>query len=94
MIVLVATALGSGIVTAIALAPISKLAALIVTPLVASLATVLAGATLAYRRTAHDDALLALDAQTDAMVAALKGVSAQPPSRAHSSAPARRTEAA
>ncbi|MGC5778718.1 hypothetical protein [Methylobacterium sp. NFXW15] len=90
MIVLVATALGSGIVTAVTLAPMSKLAALIVTPLVASLATVLAGAALAYRRTAYDDSLLALDAQTDAMVATLKSVSGQAPS----SAPARRTEAA
>lgn len=71
MVFLTATALGSGIITAVALAPISYLAALVATPLVASLATVLAGAVLAYRQTAHEALLLKLDVQTDAMVASL-----------------------
>ncbi len=76
MVFLAATALGSGIVTAVALAPISNLAALVATPLVASLATVLAGAALAHRRMAHEALLLKLGVQTDAMVASLTGATA------------------
>lgn len=74
MIFLAATALGSGVITAFVLAPVSKLAAIVVTPLVASLATVLAGAILAHRRTTYEAAVIELDMQTDAMVTALKGV--------------------
>lgn len=74
MIFLAATALGTGVIAALALAPISSLAAVVVTPLVASLATVLAGAVLAHRRTTYEAAIVELDVQTDAMVAALKGV--------------------
>lgn len=74
MIFLAATALGSGIVTAVTLAPVSSLAAIVTAPLVASLATVLAGVVLAHRRTADAAALLAMDAQTDTMVSALRSV--------------------
>lgn len=90
MVFLAATALGSGIITAVALTPVSPLAAFVATPLVASLATVLGGAALAYRRTVHEAVLLKLDAQTGAMVAALKGVAIQ----ADHSASSRGTEAA
>jgi hypothetical protein len=95
MVFLLATALSSGFLTAIALAPISKLAAVMVTPLVASVATGLAGAIIAYRSEADNVVTFDLDAQTDAMVEALRGVAHQAhPSATASTAPEKTHKAA
>lgn len=85
MIVLAATALGSGVITGIVLMPVSHLAALVAAPVVASLATVLAAAALARRSVTAEPSTLDLDARTDAMVAALRGIAgrAEPTSHPH-----------
>jgi hypothetical protein len=84
MIVLLAAALGSGLVTVALLAPISLLAAAIIAPLIASTAAVLACFLIAWRSTQEPSAIL-IDAQTDAMVASLRDVAHQAQGR--SSAP-------
>ena len=76
MLLIVAVAISSGLVTFTALSPFSLLAALITAPIVASTMAVLAGLLLSWRE-ASKTAFLDLDAQTDAMVTALRSV-AQP----------------
>jgi hypothetical protein len=77
MLLLVAVAIGSGLVTAVVLTPISALAALIIAPLIASMAAILACFAIAWQSTGGDHRGTALDAQTDAMVAALRDVAQQ-----------------
>lgn len=74
MIVLLAVAIGTGIVTAALLMPIGVMTAILVAPLAASLAVALAGLLMAWRITIRDRSQRALDAQTRAMVAALRSV--------------------
>lgn len=92
MIFLTATALGTGLMTAAVLAPVSYIAAAITSPLVASLATVLAGLLIAQRNTGVGAPALDLDGQADEMVAALKSVAVQAQTAA--SAPAASHKAA
>ncbi|GJE13804.1 MULTISPECIES: hypothetical protein [Methylobacterium] len=77
MLLLVAVAIGSGLVAAAILAPISLLAALIVAPLAGSFAAVLGCFAIAWRSTGSHRARPSLDAQTDAMVASLRGIAQQ-----------------
>ncbi len=77
MFVLLAAGIGTGLVTAALLIPVSLLAALIITPLVASTSALLACFLIAWRNTREDGRPQALDHQTDAMVAALRGVAGQ-----------------
>ncbi len=77
MIVLLAVALGTGFLAAIALFPLGAWAAAIGASLAASSATVLVGCFLAWRALRHDRHRRELDAQTGIMVAALRDVSEQ-----------------
>ncbi|SDM99536.1 hypothetical protein SAMN05216360_1059 [Methylobacterium phyllostachyos] len=74
MLILVAAALGGGLATAALLGPVSPLAALITAPFVASAMAVLASFLLAWRGSRETSVL---DAQTDAMVAALRTLTEQ-----------------
>lgn len=74
MIVLLAVALGTGIVTAVVLLPLGVLTALFAAPMAASLSVILAGSLMAWRSARHDRRTRDLDAQTVAMVAALRDV--------------------
>lgn len=74
MILLVAAAIGSGLVTAIVLAPLSPLAALLTAPLVASVATGLACLLIGWSSARDGRTVTVLDEQADAMVAALRVV--------------------
>lgn len=77
MLLLVAVAIGSGLVAAAILAPISVLAALVIAPLAGSIAAILACFVIAWRSTGDDRQRQSLDDQTDAMVAALRDVAQQ-----------------
>ena len=77
MVLLIAAALASGLTTAALLASISPLAALIIAPLMASAAAILASLLIAWRNTRDKRGSPALDVQTDAMVAALRDVAQQ-----------------
>ena len=72
MILLIAAAIGSGLVTAVVLAPLSPLAALLTAPLVASVATGLACLLIGWRSARAGGDVTVLDEQADAMVAALR----------------------
>jgi hypothetical protein len=74
MFVLIAVGISSGLLAAAVLAPVSLLAALIIAPLVSSAAAILACFLIAWRNTAETGTRLQLDAQTDAMVFALRDV--------------------
>ena len=74
MLFLVVAALGGGVATAALLGPVSPLAALITAPFVASAMAILASFLLAWRSGRETPAL---DAQTDAMVAALRTLTEQ-----------------
>ena len=89
MIVLVAAAIGSGLVTAVVLAPLSPLAALITAPLVASATAMLACLLIAWHSTRDTRDVSVLDERTDAMVAALREVADH--AKAVSPAPAEAT---
>lgn len=85
MILLIAAAMGGGLVTAAILAPLSPLAALITAPFVASAMAVLACLLIGWRSARNSQAMPVLDAQTDARVATLREVAQQAqttPSRA------------
>lgn len=77
MLLLVAVAIGSGLVTAAVLTPISVLAALIIAPLAASVAAILAGLLIAWRGAEGERQTRALNVQADAMVAVLRDVAQQ-----------------
>jgi hypothetical protein len=77
MLLLVAVAIGSGLTAAALLAPISILAALVIAPLVASTAAILACIVVVWRNTGDERRRRSLDGQTDAMVAALRDVAQQ-----------------
>lgn len=77
MLLLVAVAIGSGLVAAAILAPISVLAALIIAPLTASVAAIVACFIIAWRSTEGERQMKSFDVQTDAMVAALRDVAQQ-----------------
>ncbi|MGU3667878.1 hypothetical protein ACLBX9_27140 [Methylobacterium sp. A49B] len=77
MLLLVAVAIGSGLLAAVVLTPISALAALIIAPLIASMAAIVACFAIAWQSTGGGRQVKALDAQTDAMVAALRDVAQQ-----------------
>lgn len=74
MIVLLAVALVTGIVTAVILSPFGVLTAFLAAPLAASSAAALVGLLMAARIARHDRHKRALDVQTGAMVAALRDV--------------------
>jgi hypothetical protein len=86
---LVAAAIGSGLVTAIISAPLTPLAALLAPPMVASVATEFAYLLIGWRNTRDGRETLVLDGRTDAMVAALREAAqhaqATPPSFDHPS---------
>ena len=84
MLFLVVAALGGGVATAALLGPVSPLAALITAPFVASAAAVLASVLLVWRRSRDGRDRPILDAQADAMVAALRTLTDQ----ANAAAPA------
>ncbi len=84
MLVLVVAALGGGVATAALLGPVSPLAALITAPFVASAAAVLASFLMVWRGSRDGRDTPILDAQADAMVAALRTLTDQ----ANAAAPA------
>ncbi len=85
MLYLVAAAIVGGCATAAVLAPINLLTALIVAPVGASIATILACFPIAWLTARKRSRAVALDAQTDAMAAALRDVALQ--AKAASSTP-------
>ncbi|ACA15103.1 conserved hypothetical protein [Methylobacterium sp. 4-46] len=92
MFLLVFAALGGGLTTAVLMRDYGALGALLAAPLGGSACAVLAGLGLAMRRGPEAPTLPALDEQTDAMVAALREVSAR--SGASGTAPGERRGAA
>ena len=74
MFVLIAVGISSGLLAAAALAPVSFLAAVVIAPLISSATAILACFLIAWRNTAETGQPLQLDAQTDAMVVALRDV--------------------
>ena len=77
MIVMMAAAVLSGLATAVILAPISALAALIIAPLAASTFAILACLLVAWRSSRDDLGPPDCEARTDAMVAVLRQVTQQ-----------------
>lgn len=77
MLLVVAAALGGGVATAALLGPISPLAALITAPFIASATALLASFLVAWRRSRDAWEAPIPDAQTDAMVAALRTLAEQ-----------------
>lgn len=77
MIVLLAGALGSGFLAAIALCHLGAWVAAIGASLAASSATIVIGCLMAWRGWRHDQRRRELDAQTGLMVAALRDVAEQ-----------------
>ena len=77
MLFLVVAALGGGLATAALLGPVSPLAALITAPFVASAMAILASFLLAWRSSRDVRKTPVLDAQADAMVAALRTLTEQ-----------------
>lgn len=77
MLFLVAAAFGGGLAAAALLGPVSPLAALITAPFVASAMAILASFLLAWRGSRDGREMPVLDAQTDAMVAALRTLTEQ-----------------
>ncbi|MGH1591709.1 hypothetical protein ACRBEV_29165 [Methylobacterium phyllosphaerae] len=74
---MMAAALLSGLATAVILAPISALAALIITPLAASMFAILACLLVAWRSSRNNLGPPDREARTDAMVAILRQVTRQ-----------------
>ena len=77
MIPLLFAAIGGGLVTAAATAPLGAVLSVLAAPLGGSLCAVLAAVHVARRRGADWRDQDVLDVQTDAMVASLRGVAAQ-----------------
>jgi hypothetical protein len=77
LIVLIASALLSGLTTAALLAPVSILAALIIAPLAASAGVILACGCIAWRNSRDDLGPPDLTTRTGAMVAVLRDVAQQ-----------------
>lgn len=77
MLFLVAAALGGGVATAAVLGPVSPFAALVTAPLMASVMAVLAAVLMAWRSGRDGRETPNLDAQTDAMVVALRTLTEQ-----------------
>lgn len=77
MIPLMLAALGGGVVTALIAAPLGTVTAVLAAPLGASACTLLAAFHLARRRGSDWQTQVDLDEQTDAMVAALRGLAKQ-----------------
>jgi hypothetical protein len=74
---LVFAAIGGGLVTAAATAPLGAISSALLAPLGGSFFATLVAALIARRRGANWQSRDDLDEQTDAMVAALRGVAAQ-----------------
>lgn len=94
MLFLVAAALGGGVVTAAVLGPVSPFVALITAPLMASVMAVLAAFLVAWRSSHDGRETPILDAQTDAMVAALRTLTEQANATPASQTPAERSRVA
>lgn len=77
MIPLMFAALGGGLATASVVAPLGALTAVIATPFGAGLGTLLAAFYIARQRGSEWQDSADLDEQTDAMVAALRGLAAE-----------------
>ncbi|MCJ2069635.1 hypothetical protein MKK75_12695 [Methylobacterium sp. J-030] len=74
MIVLLAFAIGTGLLAACVLSSVGWVAALVGAPVAASLAAILAGGFMAWQTMRRDRHARALEAQTGLMVAALRDV--------------------
>lgn len=77
MIPLMLAALGGGVATALIAAPLGTVTAVLAAPLGASVCTLLSAFYLARRRGSEWQTQVHLDEQTDAMVAALRGLASQ-----------------